>query len=90
MYNDDFSVEKLEIGKRDEFRVRWCTYRVISKLPEEKVKDFCINKLPPMNLEKDKDNLFAHEIVEFKNTTNNNNPKMGDMYIYRIKKETTD
>lgn len=57
-YNDDFSIEKIEHGRRDELRIRWYTYKLISKLSEEKVKEFCTTILVPVNLKKDRDNPF--------------------------------
>ncbi len=88
-YNEDFSVEKIRHNSLDEHRVRWWEYRVISKLSEEKVKEFCVNTLVPIHSENFKNNPFSPEIVEFRNTTNNNDLNMGDMFIYIVKKETT-
>ena len=48
----------------------------MSSLPKKEVREFILNILVSVNSEKDKNNLFGLELVEFKNTTNNEKPHL--------------
>lgn len=85
----DFKVECIRHNKKDELKVSWWEYRIISKLSEEKVKELCVKKLVPIDLEKNKKNLFTHELVQFNNITKIKNSSCGNMYSYIVKKEAT-
>lgn len=88
-FNNDFEVEYIQRGNLDEWRVKWWEYKIISKLSEKEVREFCENYLQPKIAEFNSENPFAPKVVEFKNVTNLCSIEFGDMYYYKVKKETT-
>ena len=88
---DGFEVETLESGQREDYGDRFYSYKIISALPEQEVRNFCTKNLMPSHLKSEMPNLFSGELLEFKNITNFHNgkpiPKNGlpEKYSYRVR-----
>ena len=87
--NDDYQVETLINGKKDESGDRFYSYKIISKKSKEEVLHFCQKNLKKSFPKDDKPNVLSPELIEFRNLTNLNDPSMGDMFSYKVKLTNT-
>lgn len=83
--NNDFQVETLTNGSRDELGDRIYSYKIISKEAKERVLEFCKNHLKDSFSKDEKPNVLSPELIEFRNLTNLNDPNLGDMFSYKVK-----
>lgn len=87
-YNDDFRVEYLESGIRDNLGDKIYSYKVVSKLPFNEVREFCMKELQLSYDISKKPNPFAPELIKFKYVSKVSD-EIGSIYTYKVKKLST-
>lgn len=87
--NKDFKVQILpddNHGKRDELGYKYDSFKIFSYRPEKEVKEYCMKELRPSFRKEEMPHPHVFEFIEFTKTTNSNNEKFGNMYLYRVRK----
>ena len=87
-YNDDFIVETLESGVKDNLGDKIYSYKVASKLPFNEVREFCMKELQLSYIITKKPNPFASELIEFMFVCKVSDD-IGSIYTYKVKKLST-
>lgn len=87
-YHKGFKVEIISSGKRDIYGDRIYEYKIISKLNDKQVKNYCIKKLKPCYHTDELPTPYDFELIKFENITNDNNG-LGNMFHYIVRKIST-
>ena len=87
-YSDNFKVETLENGIIDEFGDKIYSYKIVSKLTFNEVRDFCMKELQISHHIDKKPNPFAPELVKFK-FIDKISDEIGSLYSYKVRKPST-
>lgn len=87
-YDKNFIVKILESGRIDEYGDKWYSYKVVSKEPMQKVKEYCMKNLQKGYSKNKLPHPFAPILVEFR-LIDTINEELGNIYIYKVKKQST-
>jgi len=84
-YNENFKIETEENGLKDELGDRIYSYKIVSKLPFNEVRKFCMKELQLCYYRNNKPDPFAPELMKFM-FVDKISDDIGSIYSYKVKR----